>query len=395
MACARVVNMKRVLTAMAVVGGAMLVAGAGGSETPRKAGYVVLKGTPYQRGLTHGRVLRAEIQASVAAWKESLRRTYGTDPERFIRAFMARTNFQPAIEKWTPGLLDEVRGIAEGSGIGFDALFVYQLPDEYWVNGKAVMSEHCSGVAVAGIEGRSAIVAQNLDMEKFRDGHQTVLRIVEDDGTEALVFTQAGLVAFNGMNNRGVGVTVNTLTQLANSRTGLPVAFVVRGILRTKSFEEAVKFVKAVPHASGQNYMIGGDGQVADFEAAAGAVVAVTPRAQGVYLHTNHPLANTDYSRGYRPGEESKPSSTTGRFSALESRLAGSARPDSELVKAALRSRDSAQFPVCVRKSDTVDPDSSFTYGSAVMVLAKRPELWLTVGPPDGQEYQRYSFVSQ
>lgn len=375
-----------------ILAGALLVAAASASETPRKPAYVVLEGTPYQRGVQHGTALRAEIRASVAEWKESLRRTYGTDPDQFIRAFMARTNFQPAIEKWTPGLLDEVRGIAEGSGVGFDALFVYQLPDEYWVNGKAVMSEHCSGAAVAASEGRPALVAQNLDMEKYRDGHQTVLRIREGDGTEAFVFTEAGLVAFNGMNNRGVGVAVNTLTQLANSRSGLPVAFVVRGILRARSFEEAVKFVKSVPHASGQNYLIGGDGQVADFEAAAGAVTAVAPRAPGVYLHTNHPLANTVYSRGYRPGEDSP--NTTGRFHALEARLAGAARPDVEQVKAALRSRDS-QNPVCVRKSDSQGPDSSFTYGSVVMILAKTPELWLTVGPPEGQEYRRYSFPAQ
>jgi hypothetical protein len=140
--------------------------------------------------------------------------------------------------------------------------------------------------------------------------------------------------------------------------------------------------------------MIGANGHVTDLEASARTVVAVAPRGHGVYLHTNHPLGNADYNREYRADRESKPSSTTVRFGALESRLAGAASADRERVEAALRSRDSAQFPVCVRKSDSKDPDGSFTYGSVVMVLSKTPELWLTAGPPENQEYRRYTFAA-
>ena len=72
------------------------------------------------------------------------------------------------------------------------------------------------------------------------------------------ILTFPGLIATNGMNSKGVGITTNTLKQLAHSRDGLSVAFVVRGVLERQTFDEAQMFLKSVHHASGQNYTVGG-----------------------------------------------------------------------------------------------------------------------------------------
>jgi len=48
--------------------------------------------------------------------------------------------------------------------------------------------------------------------ETFRHGFQTVLHIrYPDTDLEAFAVTSAGLIAFNGMNNRGVGICCNFL----------------------------------------------------------------------------------------------------------------------------------------------------------------------------------------
>jgi len=62
----------------------------------------------------------------------------------------------------------------------------------------------------------------------------------------------------NGLNNRAVAINCNALLQLAPSKRGLPVAFIVRSVLEKGSFEEALCFVKAIDHASGQNYLLAG-----------------------------------------------------------------------------------------------------------------------------------------
>ena len=53
----------------------------------------------------------------------------------WVERFIADTNFQPAIEKWVPGMLDEVRGIAEGAELPFEEIYVFQLADEMMLRG--------------------------------------------------------------------------------------------------------------------------------------------------------------------------------------------------------------------------------------------------------------------
>src|SRR5262249_55706534 len=207
----------------------------------------------------HGRAVRGEIHELVGLWKRDLARQFRMDADEFIRKFLAGTDYLPSIKKWTPDLLEETRGIAEGSGIAFETVLAFQLVDEYWANGGAIVGERCSGLGVAGSGDRPTYVAQNMDLEGFRDGFQVVLHVKHtDSGLESFVLTCPGLIALNGMNSRSVGVCVNTLLQLRPRRSGLPVAFVVRGLLERKTVEEAIAFLGDIEHASGQNYIVGG-----------------------------------------------------------------------------------------------------------------------------------------
>ncbi len=354
---------------------------------------VELTGTPYERGLRHGTVLREAIHASVAAWKENLRASFSVDPDTFIKAFVASTNYVPAIDRWTPGLLDEVRGIAAGSGIDFPTMLTFQLVDEYWVHGGAIAREHCSGLGIGATADHGAIVAQNMDLEGFRDGFQTLMHIRDAGGLEAYVLTMPGLIGFNGINNRGVGVTANTLAQLANNRDGLPVAFVIRGVLQRGTFDEAAAFVKSVHHASGQNYIVGGSRRVAFFEASSAKVVEVGS-AGGFIYHTNHPLANDDYNEAgaVEMRQPDLQANTRTRYAALKKRLVADPGADIVgLVKDTLRSHDSEANPVCRHLQS---PLRSFTYASTIMVLSTTgPYLVAAPGPPDRQEYAIFRFT--
>ena len=77
---------------------------------------LVLEGKPYERGLQHGKALKADIHALVDLWKADIERKYKIEGNVFIKKFLAYTDFPTAIKRWTPELLDEVRGIAEGVG---------------------------------------------------------------------------------------------------------------------------------------------------------------------------------------------------------------------------------------------------------------------------------------
>lgn len=354
----------------------------------RKFQVLDIRGTPYERGLQHGKLLRASIRKAVDTWKEDLRGAYHTDPDIFIKKFLAATDYVPAIEKWTPGLLQEVQGIAKGAGVDFTTMLVYQLPDEYWANGSAASGDHCSAIGAATTKDHPSIVAQNADLEGFRDGLQTILHITEPTGLEQFVLTAPGLIGFNGINSKGVGVAANTLTELGSSRGGLPVAFVVRGVLETVGFNEARSFLRTIRHASGQNYTLGGDGRVACFESSGSEVVQIDPPKAGSFVyHTNHSVANDYY------GSFGILDSSHVRYNALRKRLSTDPGKDIiDIVQETLRSRDSELYPVSRPHRGN---QHVFTYASTIMVLDTKPYLIAAPGPPDQYEYAVFRFAAK
>jgi isopenicillin-N N-acyltransferase like protein len=347
-----------------------------------------LKGTAYERGHQHGKMLRREIHELLGLWKADLKKNFQSDPDAFVRSFLKNTNYRPAIERWTPDLIKEIKGIAEGSGVDFTTIFVFQLVDEYWVRGK-VDGEHCSSVGVMPPKGRSPLVAQNLDLESFRDGFQTLLRIEDSNGLKTFVVTFPGFIGACGVNSRGVAVVPNTLDQLKNSNDGLPVACVIRGILSQTNLIGATDFVRRIRHASGQNYLMGDAGGIVDFECSA-SKVAQYGEGQDVLWHTNHALQNDDYTTGWAATLKQNPdvlrnSSSTVRYENLQLRLAGFSGVISiEDLKGVLRSKDSARFPVCRPNKG----QGAFTFASVLMVLGPTPALHIASGPPDQNEYQ-------
>lgn len=63
-----------------------------------------------------------------------------------------------------------------------------------------------------------------------------------------MFLTIPGHLGITGMNNRAVSINCNTLMQLDYGKTGLPVTFVVRGVVGKDTQEEALAFLKEIRH---------------------------------------------------------------------------------------------------------------------------------------------------
>jgi Acyl-coenzyme A:6-aminopenicillanic acid acyl-transferase len=364
---------------------------AGDGSLPGGAGklrVVDLEGMPYEMGKTHGQTLKSEIRELVGRWKADLRTTYGVTAEVFIQNLLKKTHFQPAIARWTPDLLDEVRGIADGAGVDLDTIYAYQLIDEIWAMDAELGLSKCTSIAAGRRNGNPSFVAQTLDIPAFYHGYQTVLRIRDKrEDLETLVFTIPGVVAANGLNNRSVGVCVNAVTQLAYSPKGLPVAFTIRGILRQGSYEQAVKFLEDVQPAAPQNYVIGGPDEAAAFERSAGKMSRFIPFAGAEFTyHTNHPLINDDFNPRF-PESLKRRGMTLEKYRALCPRFnfLGRALKDNSAVidLAALE----ALF-----KDRASGINNAGTYGCTIMVLGESPELHISPGRPDEEPFQVLGF---
>ena len=355
--------------------------------------YLELSGNNYEIGKQHGKLLKNEIRKITNLWKQNLEKTFKIKADKFIDEFYKNTNYLESIKKHTPGLLEEVKGISDGSGIDFKTIFVFQLVDEIWAAGSEIIDiHHCTSIGVSRHGDNPTMVAQNLDIPGYYHGFQTLLRILnKETGISSYVFTVAGLIGANGMNNYCLAVDVNTILQIRHSTDGLPVAFIVRGIMKQKNFDDAVKFIKEIKHASGQNYLIGGINEAASFECSASSVVKYSPFDESYFTyHTNHPLANHDFDPLFSSYIKSRYNINAeeyefvcSRFDVLEKRILNqSAEIDLELIKKTLRSREGIGATI----------NNSSTFGSTIMILKEKPEFLIIAGDPSEKEYVKYEF---
>ncbi len=370
---------------------------------------LILAGPPRERGRMHGETMRHKIQELMARWIDALARESSILPGQYLRELVSETNFMPVIQKWTPDLLEEVRGIAEGSAVDFPTIFAFQLQDEEWWFRQNKHQEPrgeprgCSSIGWQREPGSSSLVAQNMDMPNYLDGCQVILHIKEEHtDVKSVVFSVAGLIALNGINNHSIGIVCNNLSQLNHSRDGLPVAFVLRGVLARRSYTEAKSFLKTVQHASGQNYILGSRTRVIDLECSANQVSEYSqPAHLCCVCHTNHPFSNTDVrhlpegiiSIGDDPDEGiiMKDIDSRIRFDVVYKQLEAveSSREANFIsTKRILSSHDLVTHPVCRHSS----PGNEWmTLGTSIMSLDEHPRMHVCPGPPCTSRFTQFS----
>jgi len=360
-------------------------------ETQSGIKFLVLEGTPRERGRIYGETLGPMIAEFIERWKYRLSMATGMDPDRYLGRFLEETGLVAAVKKWAPKLLEEVEGIGEGAGVDFNTIFAYQCADEerwYRDSFKRWGSGGCSALGCFREGDAPALLAQNMDIPGFYDGSQVLLRIKHPESPlESLVFTTAGMIALCGVNSRPVGICCNTLGDLSYAADGLPVAFIVRSVLEQPSLEEAVKFIHGVKHASGQNYTMGGAEKVACFECSANKVSQYIPYegARRVW-HTNHPLVNDDLI--LPPRVRAHPGTSHPRLRWVESRMRDPSKSITpETAKHILSSHEG---PVCVHNNH--QPTGALTFGSLVYVLSSPPELHIAPGPPCSTGWKTFRF---
>lgn len=251
------------------------------------------------RGEMYGESARELIREAAARWRAAILDTApaGLGPDAYLAALVRETGYRVAVRRHAPDLLEEVAGIAAAAGVDEDVIFGMNLLDEEWTLRDRLSAaggdHHCTSIGQAG-DPAPVVIAQNLDLKVWMDGLQVLLELAPvDDRDErqpaALVPSIAGMIGTQALNAHGLGVALNTLAQLPSTDHGLPVAFVVRLLARQVDVRSAEALLHALPHASGQNYVLGDPRAVLAVECSAGGAVSIAPEPSGI-AHTNHPL---------------------------------------------------------------------------------------------------------
>ncbi len=329
-------------------------------------------GAPAERGAQQGEALRESIAEGVGRWLESIGTRHGIDPDAYIDEFLRKTAYRTSIERWTPELLLEVHGIANGAGQSVERMLVYSMLDEEWRYAQTRVASEAPGCTAVGVRaegGRPTLIGQTMDIPSLHDGTQVVVIHEEQGAPTQAVFTAAGMIGLMGVNSAGVGLVVNNLGMLPSARTGLPVLFVERKLLDTFSAEEASYGLQAMQHAVGQHYLIGDPGHLVSFEADAARVVGGAGD-QRVISHTNHPL----YDPPRKPEFEAvyAASNTRARLSCMATLAEGATMLD-DIERALTDTTAPISRPIA---------NGFMTFGAMAAELSSPPRVRFAAGPP-------------
>ena len=355
---------------------------------------IEISGSPYERGLAYGEGLRKAICERDRRWKSVLAEEWKiADP---VKAFLNGTDFQPAVKTRAPDLLEEVRGIAAGSGLAFDDVFACQLMDEEWIFSRHIAEKHhCS--ALGGIDGYCGVMGQNMDLIGWMDGFQTVLKIRDSkSGLETIVLTVAGMIGLCGVNSTGLGLCVNTLSSLKSAADGLPVAFVARSLLEKTGVAEAAGFLQTVPHASGQNYLLADGKSIAGYECSASGCMPWANNASepNRRWHTNHPLASRDLAP--LEGRDEAAGSQDGsrlRQSRLDAFVSGTEKVTVDSLETILADKENVPDSICRTLAEAqAHGRQGFTFAGVIWTVGKNPSALITGGPPDTNPWIEIGF---
>ncbi len=259
--------------------------------------FIEVFGSPRERGRMHGKLAAERIKRGIGHYLSQFS-AYGLDRVA-IGGHVAA--YLPRIQAFGADLVEEMRGVAEGAGVEFDAIVLLNARTELLYEarevrdaaraGESVAPDGCTGVVVlpgAARDGR-LIHALNWDWKAECAETSIVMLVRRDDGPDVLTFTEAGALARAGLNTAGIAITANYIESDRDFEApGIPLALVRRKVLEAQTYAEAIGVVVSTDKLTSNNLILSHrDGVAIDFECAPRETFAIYP-SNGLLIHANH-----------------------------------------------------------------------------------------------------------
>ena len=200
--------------------------------------------TYYEIGKDYGRQAKEMIAHSINDYKQvfalSSDRSW-EEMQEFALSFVDIT------QREMPEVMEEVEGIAEGSGFSLADIMIVNCRYEIT---KFPKKNECTTGAVlpeAAKDGKMYLI-KNWDYRVGIMDHILILHITQPDGTRIMGLTEAGQVLRSGVNTHGIGLVSNNLQSIYDSwNVGIPTVFARRQIMKFHTLKEAADYTRSFP----------------------------------------------------------------------------------------------------------------------------------------------------
>jgi isopenicillin-N N-acyltransferase-like protein len=354
--------------------------------------HVRASGTYREIGREIGQAAAGQIAAAVAFYREHFVHMAGI---QFAEAERRVMEYLPPARRYLPQYVDELEGLAEGSGLSFAELLVLNCAEEFLYSTDAgeresskpsiVGDRRCTVAGVA--RGASRVVGQNMDWYVVDVETNVLFDLTMADGTRILAIGSVPYLPMAGMNSHGLAYGGNSVFSNDN-RMGVPNAFVRRWVLEASTLEEARARATMHARARGSNHLLEDTaGRVWNVETSASRATCV--ESSTWLAHTNHYVTPAMIGLESSHSEESRL-----RLAGAEDALTRGYESTDDavaLLTTMLRSHDaSGDGSICVHPDISLPvPDRGTTAASMVMDL-EEGRLLACAGPPCENPYREF-----
>lgn len=240
-----------------------------------------LSGSAAERGLAYGSIAKTRIAGTISLYR-SLFQAHGID---WDMARKTALRFAPAIEEHYPDGLEEMQGIASGSGLDFEDILAINCRSEILF----AMPDGCSCVGVLPEMSASGhtLLGQTWDWLAPARSFIVILEVEQPGLPTILMAAEAGIIGGKGLNSCGIGVCLNA-TSIGRGAIGVPLHVMYRQILNSSLISNALDQVARSKRAGSGTFSIG---------SAEGFLMSVefTPDNFDVIMPVDRPLVHTNH----------------------------------------------------------------------------------------------------
>lgn len=333
-------------------------------------------GAPRELGRAIGEQLGEQIRGFCEIALAQVNRTMKVSRENALQVVHESIGLA---DNYAPDMMAELRGTAESARVGLDDLMLLQVRNQLKSDDAG-----CTSLSLRGERG--GLVAQNWDNDPLLDPFTIVLTRRPTGKPALTTITQAGLIAYIGFNDAGIGLCLNTLPAPSRTR-GVPHYFTVRGIYESDSLEGAVAAVRRAERAIPASIMLTTPQGPADLEVTIDGIRVLTDERNRQVTHTNH-CRHPDL----QPINSAFPEliGSYARQARIDTLLDPDRAPDDlARVQAALRDHDGHPRSICRHPNDDPAHGHWCTVFSVIIEPSARRML-LTRGTPCNREYEVY-----
>ncbi len=255
-----------------------------------------------------------------------------------------------------PQYIEEIRGMAEGSGIDFGLMWAMSIKSELSVFDKE--NPGCSTIYYKDDDNNWLI--HNEDGDKAYAGEMFIVKAKPPSGVDFISLVYPGLIMGVGPSFNSAGI-VQTTNFIGSTKVfpGIPRYILGRGVLETKNMYEALKIASTKPRAFPWHHNIASfkNGRYLSIETLPDGRVGIRQPATSPYIHTNHLINDLTVDYDYEDVEYKKTSSVP-RYIALQAEGLGHERifRDPQFLLNAISSHINEPYSPCRHPQNGTHP---------------------------------------